>query len=212
MFDNIPVNQRYGYARVSSKSQESNSSLTFQKEELLKQGVPESNIRIEVGSAAGSIQNRPVFHNLIENELEENCLLVVTKIDRCSRNTLSFLKLQNKLFRKSVTFISLDLPYSIDTVINKLIATNLAVIATFEHEHRRERQKQGILAAQKKGNKYVGRKTVITKSLIAEMKYFNENKRLSITKIARPTGKARSTICKILKEELGYVSNRLVKQ
>ena len=201
---------RYGYARVSSKSQESNSSLTFQKEELLKQGVPESNIRIEVGSAAGSIQNRPVFHNLIENELKENCLLVVTKIDRCSRNTLSFLKLQDKLFRKSVTFISLDLPYSNDMAVNKLIATNLAAIATFENERRKERQRQGILAAKAAG-KYKGRKTVINKALISKVKYLKEQSNLSVAQIAKLTEKSRATIYKILKEELGYVSNRLVK-
>ena len=34
MFHEIPKNCRYGYARVSSKSQEDNSSLEAQKEEL----------------------------------------------------------------------------------------------------------------------------------------------------------------------------------
>lgn len=137
MVEEIPRSCRYGYARVSSKSQEENSSLEFQKQELIKQGVPEKNIRIEVGSAADPILERPIFYNLIENELNENDLLLVTKIDRCSRNTLDFLKLQDKLFKKSVTFISLDLPYSSDMAVNKLIATNLAAIATFENERRR---------------------------------------------------------------------------
>jgi DNA invertase Pin-like site-specific DNA recombinase len=45
--------------------------------------------------------------------------------------------------------------------VNKLIATNLAAIGTFEYERRRERQRQGIQAAKKAG-KYLGRKTVIT--------------------------------------------------
>ena len=144
--------------------------------------------------------------------MKENDLLLVTKIDRCSRNTLDFLKLQEKLFRKSVTFISLDLPYSNDMAVNKLIATNLAAIATFENERRKERQRQGILAAKKEG-KYKGRKTVITKKLIAEVKDLKENKGLSVTKIARLTGKGRTTIYKILKNELGYVPyNKLVKK
>lgn len=98
MFDNIPRSCRYGYARVSSKSQEENSSLKSQKQEFLKLGVPKKNIRIEVGSAADNISERPIFYNLIDNELKENDLLLVTKIDRCSRNTLEFLKLQEKLF------------------------------------------------------------------------------------------------------------------
>jgi DNA invertase Pin-like site-specific DNA recombinase len=212
MFEEIPKNCRYAYARVSSKSQEENSSLETQKQEFIQQGVPKKNIRVEVGSAADPIRERPVFQKLIEEELQENDLLLVTKIDRCSRNTLDFLKLQEKLFKKSVTFIALDLPYSNDRAVNKLIATNLAAIATFENERRQERQRQGIMAAKKVG-KYAGRKTVITKKLIAEVKDLKENKKLSITQIAKITGRGRNTIYKILKEELNYVPyNRLVKQ
>ena len=211
MFDQIPKSCRYAYARVSSKSQEQNSSLESQKHEFIKHGVPEKNIRIEVGSAADNISDRPIFYNLIDHELKENDLLVVTKIDRCSRNTLEFLKLQDKLFKKGVTFISLDLPYSNDMAVNKLIATNLAAIATFEHERRRERQRQGIQAAKKAG-KYLGRRTVINKKLIDEVKYLKETKNLSITQIAKITGRARTTIYRILKEELNYIPyNRLVK-
>ena len=211
MFQEIPKNCRYAYARVSSKSQEDNSSLEFQKQEFLRLGVPKKNIRVEVGSAADSIQDRPIFYHLIENELKENDLLLVTKIDRCSRNTFEFLKLQKKLFEKSVTFIALELPFSNDMAVNQLIATNLAAIATFENERRKERQRQGIQAAKKNG-KYLGRKTVIDKKLIDQVKYLKETKHLSITQVAKITGRARSTIYKILKEELNYIPyNRLVK-
>ena len=211
MFEEIPKNCRYAYARVSSKSQEDNSSLEFQKQEFLRIGVPKKNIRVEVGSAADSIQDRPIFYHLIENELKENDLLLVTKIDRCSRNTFEFLKLQKKLFEKSVTFIALELPFSNDIAVNQLIATNLAAIATFENQRRKERQRQGIQAAKKNG-KYLGRKTVIEKKLIDQVKYLKETKHLSITQVAKITGRARSTIYKILKEELNYIPyNRLVK-
>ena len=121
---------------------------------------------------------------MIENELKQNDLLLVNKIDRCSRNTLDFLKLQEKLFKKSLRFISLDLPYSNDLAVNNLIATNLAAIATFENERRKERQREGIAAAKKVG-KYAGRKTVITKKLIAEVQDLKEKKNLSITQIAK---------------------------
>ena len=211
MFQEIPKNCRYAYARVSSKSQEDNSSLESQKQEFLKLGVPGKNIRIEIGSAADPIRERPVFQKLIEEELQENDLLLVTKIDRCSRNTLEFLKLQERLHKKGVRFISLDLPYSNDMAVNQLISTNLAAIATFENERRKDRQRQGIQAAKKAG-RYAGRKTVITKKLIAQVQDLKENKNLSITEIAKLTGRGRNTIYKILKEELNYVPyNRLVK-
>ena len=211
MLDEIPKNCRYAYARVSSKSQEDNSSLEAQKEEFLKLGVPKKNIRVEVGSAADSIKERPIFQKLIEQELQENDLLLVTKIDRCSRNTLEFLRLQEKLFKKKVNFLSLDLPFANDMSVNKLIATYLAAIATFENERRKERQRQGIKAAKKNG-KYFGRKTVIDKKLISQVQELKETKNLSITEIGKITGRSRNTIYKVLKKELNYIPyNRLVK-
>jgi DNA invertase Pin-like site-specific DNA recombinase len=43
------------------------------------------------------------------------------------------------------------LTYSNDIAVNKLIATNFAVIATFENKRRKEPQRQGIQAAKKAG-------------------------------------------------------------
>lgn len=151
------------------------------------------------------IDDRPVFYNFIENDL-----FLVTKIDRCSRNTLEFLKLQDILFKKNITFVALDLPTSVDLATNKLIATTLSAMAEFENNRRKERQKQGIRAAQKKG-KYQGRKTIINKTLIQKVKHLKESKNLSVTDISKLTGVSCPTIYKVLKEHLRYVSNRLVK-
>ena len=90
---------------------------------------------------------------------------MVTKIDRCSRNTLEFLKLQDILLKKNIIFVALDLTASVDLATNRLMATTLSAIAEFENNRRKERQKQGIRVAQKKG-KYQGRKTAIKKTLI----------------------------------------------
>ena len=203
--------KKYGYARVSSKSEENNSSLDSQKKELIKNGIPKKNIRVEIGSAANFIKDRPIFQKLIESELQKEDLVMVTKIDRCSRNILEFLKLQDNLFQRSVTFVALDIPNSNDLATNKLIATSLSAIATFENDRRKARQQEGIEAAKKAG-KYNGRKTVVTKKLIAKVKELKETKKLSVTEIAKLTEKSRATIYKVLKNELGYISNRLVKQ
>jgi DNA invertase Pin-like site-specific DNA recombinase len=95
-------------------------------------------------------------------------------------------------------------------IVNKLVATTLAAIATFENERRRERQRHGILEA-KKQNKYKGRKTVIDKKLIKRVQTLKEDSKLSVSEIAKVTSRSRSTIYKILKTKLGYVSPRLVK-
>ena len=207
----MKINNKYGYVRVSSKSQESNSSIESQKQQLIQNGIEEENIFVEVGSGANEIKNRSVFQKLINQNLKENDLLMVTKIDRCSRNTLEFLKLQDILFKKNITFVALDLPTSVDLATNKLMATTLSAMAEFENNRRKERQKQGIRAAQKKG-KYQGRKTVINKALIQKVKHLKETKNLSVVDISKLTGVSCPTVYKVLKEHLGYVSNRLVKQ
>lgn len=207
----MEINNKYGYVRVSSKTQESNSSIESQKQQLIQNGIEEENIFVEIGSGANEIKNRSVFQKLINQKLKENDLLMVTKIDRCSRNTLEFLKLQDILFKNNITFVALDLPTSVDLATNKLMATTLSAMAEFENNRRKERQKQGIRAAQKKG-KYQGRKTVINKTLIQKVKHLKESKNLSVTDISKLTGVSCPTIYKVLKEHLGYVSNRLVKQ
>ena len=206
----MEINNKYGYVRVSSKSQELNSSIESQKQQLIQNGIEEQNIFVEVGSGATEIKNRSVFQKLINQKLKENDLLMVTKIDRCSRNTLEFLKLQDILFKKNITFVALDLPTSVDLATNKLMATTLSAMAKFENNRRKDRQKQGIRAAQKKG-KYQGRKTVINKTLIQKVQYLKERKNLSVTDISKLTGVSSPTVYKVLKGHLGYVSNRLVK-
>lgn len=207
----MEIKQKYGYVRVSSKSQESNSSLKFQKEQLIQNGIEEANIYEEVGSGINEIKNRPVFKKLLDEILTPNDLLMVTKLDRCSRNTLEFLKLQDELFKRSITFVALDLPNSTDLSTNKLMATTLSAIAEFENNRRKERQSEGIRAAQKQG-KYKGRKTVINQSLIRRVKDLKENKNLTVRDICKITGLSAPTIYKVLKEHLGYTTNRLIKQ
>lgn len=57
--------EKYDYMQVTSKSQETNSSLESQKQALVRNGILESNITIELGSAISEIKNRPRFQNLI---------------------------------------------------------------------------------------------------------------------------------------------------
>lgn len=174
---------KYGYARVTSKSQEDNSSLEAQKQQLIQNGILEKNILVEIGSAANEIKNRPIFQILINEKLQKGDSLMVTKIDRYSRNTLEFLKLQDTLCKRKIEFISLDLPHSDDLGINRLIAITLSTIAKFENNRRKEPQAQGTQIAKRAG-KYQGRKTAITPTLINQIKVYKEEKRLGVTEIA----------------------------
>ena len=46
----MKINRKYGYVRVSSKSQEFNSSIESQKQQLIQNGIEEQNILVEIGS------------------------------------------------------------------------------------------------------------------------------------------------------------------
>ena len=70
---------------------------------------------MEVGFAANEIKNRSIFQTLINQNLQEDDVLMVIKIDHCNRNTLEFLKLQEHSYIKK----ELDLLYSNDMSINK---------------------------------------------------------------------------------------------
>lgn len=77
MSQEIKKSSRYCYIQVTSNSQEDNSSLESQIEELMKVEVLEKNIRVEVGSAADKIEDWPIFDHLIDHELKQNDLLIM---------------------------------------------------------------------------------------------------------------------------------------
>jgi DNA invertase Pin-like site-specific DNA recombinase len=72
----MEINNKYAYVRVSSKSQELNSSIESQKQQLIQNGIEEENIFVEVESAANEIKNRSVFQKLINQKLKEKDLLM----------------------------------------------------------------------------------------------------------------------------------------
>ena len=93
----------------------------------------------------------------------------------------------------------MDLPrdYLENYPSSQLISTALAAIAKFETARRKERQRQGIKAAKQK-KKYTGRKSVITKDYIKVVEKYKDLG-VSVTEIARITGKSRSTIYTFIK-------------
>jgi len=52
---------------------------------------------------------------------------------------------------------------------------------------------------------------VITKVLLSKIKDLKENSNLSVTEISKVMEKRNTSLYKVLKEELGYRSNRLTK-
>jgi hypothetical protein len=53
----MALNKKYGYVRVISKSQESNSSIEAQEKQLIQNLVQAKDIRVQIGSGANEIKN-----------------------------------------------------------------------------------------------------------------------------------------------------------
>ena len=181
---------------------------------MVKAGVVKDDVQFDIVSQIEVKRTR--FQILIEKELRSNDFLIVSKLEYCCRNISDFLTLQKKLFRRNILLIALDLPYSnfdnLDFYKNLEkyyeFSNTFATMAELDHARRKAWQKVGIEKAKTEG-KYQGRKSVINKKLIEEVKYLKENKELTVREISKITGRSRSTIYKILKEELGYVSRGL---
>ena len=110
---NLATPAKYGYIRVSSKEQAANFSLDSQKNELISFGVSEKLIFSEVASATKELEARPTLNSLILT-IKAGDSLVVTKLDRISRNTLTFLTIQARLAKKFAHLAILDMPQDYD--------------------------------------------------------------------------------------------------
>ena len=149
----------YGYARVSSRSQ----NLDRQIEELKAFGLTESQLYIDQQS--GKDFDRQAYRQLKE-VLRPQDLLVIKSIDRLGRNYQAILEEWADLTkRRDVQIVVLDMPL-LDTrsrpdnlvgcFISDLVLQILSFVAENERINIKTRQAEGIRIAKEKG-KHLGR-------------------------------------------------------
>lgn len=188
----------YGYSRVSSADQASNYSLQNQQELLVTWGVPPENVLQEVASA--STMNRPILQKLLKETLKGGDCLVVSALDRFSRQLLPTLFEIHALHAKGVVFVALDFPgcSDFDRPINVLVTAVYGFLAESELENRKRRQREGIEKAKAEG-KYRGRKTVVDQKLIKKVGHFYHTCAIKGEALGRVCGVSRNTALKALK-------------
>lgn len=130
-----------GYFRVSSKTQEQNSSLDDQRQKLIAAGVKEENLHFDVKSGKSFL--RPGLKDALA-KLQPNSFLVITKMDRVSRKLRDFYHLQTELERRGARLHCLEDDVEPSTPGGKLSFAVLAAAAEFELEIRAARIKSGI--------------------------------------------------------------------
>ena len=153
----------FGYARVSSNTQ----NLDRQIDEL-KEVVPEER-NIIVDKQSGKNFDRRGYNTLVGTKdtvpvLREGDILVITSLDRLGRNYIEIHEQWRKITREIKADIRiLDMPM-LDTTITAdnldrrfmadLVLQILAYTAEKERVNTRERQRQGIEAAKKRGKTF----------------------------------------------------------
>ena len=147
----------YGYARVSSKDQ----NLDRQIDALT--AFPIDQKRIYADKASGKDFNRPRYKALIRR-LKPGDVLVIKSIDRLGRNYNEILE-EWRLITKSkqAAIVVLDMPL-LDTraqsgditgvFLADVVLQLLSYVAQVERENTKQRQAEGIAAAQARGVRF----------------------------------------------------------
>lgn len=185
--------QIVGYARVSS----ADKNLARQLEQLKSKNID----KIFEDKASGANTNRPAFQQMMEY-VREGDTIVVCSMDRLARNLTDLLNTTKELQAKGVSIhflkesILLDASGN-DAAMTKLLMSMLGAVAEFERSMIRERQREGIELAKKRGV-YKGRKP--TDVAIIEKAREQINLGIPLAKVAREIGIARSTLYRRLQQ------------
>ena len=105
----------YGYARVSAKTQLKGNSLDEQRDELKRNGCE---VIVEE-QFTGKTTSRPKFEKLIQQRLQQNDTLIVTKLDRFARNVTEGISTIRFLFSKGVKVHVLNVGLLENTAMGK---------------------------------------------------------------------------------------------
>jgi DNA invertase Pin-like site-specific DNA recombinase len=180
--------QRVGYIRVSSFDQNPERQL---------EGVQLD--RVFTDKASGKDTHRPALEQLLAF-VRDGDVLVVHSMDRLARNLDDLRRLVSELTGRGIRieFMKEGLSFTgEDSPMAKLLLSVMGAFGEFERALIRERQREGIAIARKKG-KYKGRKPALTAEKVQDLKErvaAGEKKAV----IAREFGISRETLYQYLK-------------
>ena len=117
--------------------------------------IPLANRYDDGGFGGGSLE-RPALQQLLTDiDAGKVDCMVVYKVDRLSRSLLDFARLMDRFEQHSVSFVSVTQQFNTTTSLGRLTLNILLSFAQFERELIRERTRDKMAAARRKG-KWVG--------------------------------------------------------
>jgi len=181
--------QRIGYIRVSTYDQNTDRQLECEQLD-----------RIFTDKASGKDLNRPELEELI-NFAREGDVVVIHSMDRLARNLDDLRKLVKSLTQRgiSVQFIKEQLTFTDkDSPMSNLLLSVMGAFAEFERSLIKERQREGIELAKKKGT-YKGRKKSLSSEKVIMLQQ-QASRGIKKTHLAKEFGISRETLYQYLKE------------
>lgn len=177
-----------GYARVSSHGQNLNSQI----EALEKAGCEKIFKEKKSGTQSA---NREELQNALAF-VRNGDTLIVTRLDRCSRNVKDLHQIIETLNMKSVSFKATEQEIDTSTSAGRLMIGLLSIVSAFETDLRAERQADGIASAKKRGVKF-GSKPVFDDTKVVQALEM-QNTGMINQEIAQYFGIARSTLLRYI--------------
>ncbi|EAO0310066.1 recombinase family protein [Vibrio cholerae] len=179
------MNQRIGYARVSTDDQ----NLHLQRDALVAAGCE----IIYEDKASGKSTARPELDNCLK-ALRPGDTLVVWRLDRLGRSLGDLVKVVTNLIgERGVGFLSLQEQIETNSASGKLIFHVFAALAEFERNLISERTRAGLDAARARGRKG-GRKPKLAPKDIREIKVLLKDPSIPVSDVAKRFGVSRTTI------------------
>lgn len=173
----------YGYARVSTVSQE----LEVQLQALESEGATV----IYKEKFTGTKTDRPQLNELL-SKLNEGDKLVVTKLDRLARNTKEGIEIIERLFAKGVKVHVLNVGLLEDTTMGRFFLQTLLAVAEMERNLIIERTQEGKAIAKQQSGFREGRPNKYTKKQLDHaMQMLSSH---SFRQVAELTGISLSTL------------------
>jgi len=178
------MNQRIGYARVSTDDQ----NLHLQRDALEKAGCQV----IYEDKASGKNTERPELEACLK-ALRSGDTLVVWRLDRLGRSLGDLVKLVTTLEEQQIGFESLQEKIETTSASGKLVFHVFAALAEFERNLISERTRAGLKAARARG-RLGGRKPKLKQKDIREIKALLKDPNIPVSDIAKRFGVSRTTI------------------
>jgi len=181
---------KYGYARVSTVSQELEVQITALKNENCDMIFSEK--------FTGTKTDRPKLNEVLAT-LNKGDTLVVTQLDRLARNTVEGIEIVKDLFSKGVRVHVLNVGLLDDTTMGRFFLTTLLAVAEMERNLIVERTQEGKAIAKQREDFKEGRPKVYGKKQIEHaLELLNTH---SYKQVEEITGISKSTLIRAKKKQ-----------